>query len=245
MRHATPGGRRRHTAGSHRQPERWPRRPPGSVCRSSSSAQLSMGRAHRAHECRAEANTSKALGRARRRVGKARELRFGRLHVVRVRVGSQRDAPVGHQRTGAGRERVQAGHRVVPGLEATDAEAPARWRHSINARTSADEACDEASGESARRRGRARRTGILSKKSPELPRTRPDVGVTAARTKNATEPLLDIPALAERLAVSERFVRRLVHERRVPYLKVGHFVRFDPRDIDELLRTSRVDDRRS
>jgi hypothetical protein len=34
-----------------------------------------------------------------------------------------------------------------------------------------------------------------------------------------------------------------VHERRIPYLKVGHFVRFDPRDIDEVLRSSRVDER--
>ncbi len=67
--------------------------------------------------------------------------------------------------------------------------------------------------------------------------------MTNVRSKNTAESLLDIPALAARLAVSERFVRRLVHERRIPYLKVGHFVRFDPRDIDEVLRSSRVDER--
>ena len=67
--------------------------------------------------------------------------------------------------------------------------------------------------------------------------------VTNVRSKNTGESLLDIPALAARLAVSERFVRRLVHERRIPYLKVGHFVRFDPRDVDEVLRASRVDER--
>ncbi len=44
--------------------------------------------------------------------------------------------------------------------------------------------------------------------------------------------LLDVAALAERLGVTSRFVRRLVSERRVPFLKIGKFVRFDPREID-------------
>jgi excisionase family DNA binding protein len=57
--------------------------------------------------------------------------------------------------------------------------------------------------------------------------------VTAPSNKRGPESLLDIPALAARLAVSERFVRRLVHERRIPYLKLGHFVRFDPRDVGQ------------
>ena len=45
--------------------------------------------------------------------------------------------------------------------------------------------------------------------------------------------LMAVPALAERLGVTERFVRRLVAEDRVPFLKIGKFVRFDPREIDE------------
>ena len=45
--------------------------------------------------------------------------------------------------------------------------------------------------------------------------------------------LLDVHALAERLGVTPRFIRRLVHERRVPFLKLGKFVRFDRREIDE------------
>lgn len=53
--------------------------------------------------------------------------------------------------------------------------------------------------------------------------------------------LLDIPGLAERLGTTERFVRRLVAERRVPFHKVGRFVRFDPADIDEWLGEHRVD----
>lgn len=53
--------------------------------------------------------------------------------------------------------------------------------------------------------------------------------------------LLDVSSLAERLGVTERFVRRLVHERRIPFLKIGHYVRFDPADIDELISHARVE----
>jgi excisionase family DNA binding protein len=40
--------------------------------------------------------------------------------------------------------------------------------------------------------------------------------------------LLTIDQLADRLGITVRHVRRLVAERRVPYIKVGRFVRFDP-----------------
>ncbi|MCB1001755.1 MAG: excisionase family DNA-binding protein [Acidimicrobiales bacterium] len=39
--------------------------------------------------------------------------------------------------------------------------------------------------------------------------------------------MLDVVGLAARLGVTERFVRRLVHERRIPFYKVGSLVRFD------------------
>jgi excisionase family DNA binding protein len=49
--------------------------------------------------------------------------------------------------------------------------------------------------------------------------------------------LIDMPTAAEHLGVSLRRVRRLVAEKRIPYVKVGHYVRFDPvqllRWIDE------------
>ncbi len=44
--------------------------------------------------------------------------------------------------------------------------------------------------------------------------------------------LIDVPALAIELGVTPRFVRRLVAEDRVPFLKIGKFVRFDPREIE-------------
>ena len=55
-----------------------------------------------------------------------------------------------------------------------------------------------------------------------------------------TPPLLDVAGLAERLGVTERFVRRLVAERRIPFLKLGKFVRFDPRAIESWLDSATV-----
>ena len=54
-------------------------------------------------------------------------------------------------------------------------------------------------------------------------------------------PLLDVNGLARRLGVTVRFVRQLVEERRVPYLKVGRFVRFDPDEIERWLAATRVE----
>ena len=51
--------------------------------------------------------------------------------------------------------------------------------------------------------------------------------------------LIDVPTLAVELGVTQRFVRRLVAEDRVPFLKIGKFVRFDPRQIDEWVDSCR------
>lgn len=56
----------------------------------------------------------------------------------------------------------------------------------------------------------------------------------------ARGPLLDIDAVAEHLGVTARHVRRLVSERRIPFLKVGKFVRFDPGELDVWLDEQRV-----
>lgn len=47
--------------------------------------------------------------------------------------------------------------------------------------------------------------------------------------------LVTIDQLAERLGTSVRHVRRLVAERRVPYVKVGRLVRFDPDAVNSWL----------
>jgi excisionase family DNA binding protein len=51
--------------------------------------------------------------------------------------------------------------------------------------------------------------------------------------------LLSIEQLAEYLGVTERHVRRLVAEKRVPYLKWRRFVRFDPAEIAAWLDNAR------
>ena len=53
--------------------------------------------------------------------------------------------------------------------------------------------------------------------------------------------LLDIAAAAERLSVTPRFIRRLVHERRLAYIKVGKYIRFESADLDAWLQARRVE----
>jgi excisionase family DNA binding protein len=52
--------------------------------------------------------------------------------------------------------------------------------------------------------------------------------------------LLDVAATAARLGVTVRFVRRLVAERRIPYLKVGKFVRVDPTELEQWIDELRI-----
>jgi excisionase family DNA binding protein len=52
--------------------------------------------------------------------------------------------------------------------------------------------------------------------------------------------MLDVVGLAARLGVTERFVRRMVLERRIPFYKVGSLVRFDVVDVEQWLATNRV-----
>ena len=51
--------------------------------------------------------------------------------------------------------------------------------------------------------------------------------------------LLDITELAKALRVNPRHIRRLVHERRIPFIKWGHLIRFDPAEIRDWLNSAR------
>ena len=62
-----------------------------------------------------------------------------------------------------------------------------------------------------------------------------------AARQEPDEALLDSTALAERLGITERHVRRLVAERRIPFVKVGRFVRFEPADVAKWLQGARVE----
>ena len=57
--------------------------------------------------------------------------------------------------------------------------------------------------------------------------------------------LLTVEEAAERLGTSTRFVRRLVAERRIAYVKVGRHVRLDPTDVKAFIAARRVEVRPS
>jgi excisionase family DNA binding protein len=62
------------------------------------------------------------------------------------------------------------------------------------------------------------------------------------RTKDIENPLLDIRAAANKLGCSERFVRRLVQERRIPFIKLGGTkVRFSDSDLDHWIIGQRIE----
>ena len=73
-----------------------------------------------------------------------------------------------------------------------------------------------------------------AKGSPREPLARPD-GIVQTQT-SAGRPqragLVTIDVVAERLGVQVRHVRRLVGERRIPFIKWGHLLRFDPIEIE-------------
>jgi excisionase family DNA binding protein len=53
--------------------------------------------------------------------------------------------------------------------------------------------------------------------------------------------LLTVEQAADRLGTSERFVRRLIAERRIAYVKLGRHVRIAEPDLINFVATGRVD----
>jgi len=62
----------------------------------------------------------------------------------------------------------------------------------------------------------------------------------ARRPRRDLPRLVSIDSVAEHLGVSVRHIRRLVFERRIPYVKWGHLIRFDIDDVNDWVATSRV-----
>ena len=56
-----------------------------------------------------------------------------------------------------------------------------------------------------------------------------------------TDKLLTIEQAADRLGTSARFVRRLIAERRIAYVKVGRHVRLAEADLVEFVAAGRVE----
>jgi excisionase family DNA binding protein len=77
------------------------------------------------------------------------------------------------------------------------------------------------------------KNGVLDRNSrwQSGPSEEDDMSITRRTDTPRLARLLTIDQVADALGVDVRHVRRLVHERRIPYIKWGHLLRFDPADI--------------
>ena len=53
--------------------------------------------------------------------------------------------------------------------------------------------------------------------------------------------LVRMDEVARALCITDRHVRRLVDERRIPFVKVGYFIRFDPSEVAKWVEAHRVE----
>lgn len=58
---------------------------------------------------------------------------------------------------------------------------------------------------------------------------------SATPRRSSSGDLLTLDQAADYLNVTGHFIRRLTHERRMPFLKVGRLVRIRHRDLDDFL----------
>ena len=79
----------------------------------------------------------------------------------------------------------------------------------------------------------------------EEPRTMTMTSRRKQEQDRGVDRLLTVEEAAERLGTSTRFVRRLLAERRIAYVKVGRHVRLDPADVEAFIAASRVEVRPS
>lgn len=62
-------------------------------------------------------------------------------------------------------------------------------------------------------------------------------------TSNLPPRLLTVEQAADYLTTSAHFVRRLIRERRVPFVKIGRHVRLSPDDLDTFIAQGRKEAR--
>jgi excisionase family DNA binding protein len=78
----------------------------------------------------------------------------------------------------------------------------------------------------------------MSRESPNSPNSAKD----GTGVRFGSQPLIDVASAANHLGCSERFIRRLVQERRIPFVKLGGTkVRFLARDLDRWVASQRVE----
>ena len=68
--------------------------------------------------------------------------------------------------------------------------------------------------------------------SPERTPSPPEKGPLPA--------LVDIQAVSRSLGISIRQVRRFVADGQIPFVRVGHLIRFDPAELNEWIDTRRA-----
>jgi excisionase family DNA binding protein len=68
----------------------------------------------------------------------------------------------------------------------------------------------------------------------------PQNGSNPSRRGARRVPLLDIEEVASWLGVEAGFVRRLIAQRRIPFFKIGKYVRFDPEDLAAWIDRQRI-----
>jgi excisionase family DNA binding protein len=64
--------------------------------------------------------------------------------------------------------------------------------------------------------------------------------MTQPGTENCADRLLTVEAAAERMSTSVRFVRRLIAERRIAFVKLGRHVRLTEADVTAFIESGRV-----
>ena len=72
-----------------------------------------------------------------------------------------------------------------------------------------------------------------------------DAEKPATSKPTVESPLLDIDTVAAVLGVTRRHVQRLVSERRIPFLRVGRFIRFDEASLNVWLDQQRCEPARA
>jgi excisionase family DNA binding protein len=70
----------------------------------------------------------------------------------------------------------------------------------------------------------------------------PSTTTESLGAKTGLPTLIDVETLAGALGVGVRQVRRLVEERRIPFVKVGRYVRFDVDDVARWVGEHRFDE---
>jgi len=65
--------------------------------------------------------------------------------------------------------------------------------------------------------------------------------MTGRRVQGQPDQLLTVDAAAERLSTSVRFVRRLIAERRIEFVKVGRHVRITESALADFIEAGRIE----